>query len=150
MHDCPIVTRIGRDDIRRQVVTIVLSYINNNKIAADDIDPLIRSVYAALSGERPGKSGKGLKKKPAVPVSKSVFPEYIICLEDGTKRKMLKRYLHTVYGMTVDEYRERWDLPRHYPMVAPNYAIRRSAIARVAGFGRVVQSRASDDIDKGV
>ncbi|WP_395372279.1 MucR family transcriptional regulator [Komagataeibacter diospyri] len=147
MHDHPLLAHDHRNDLRRQTVNIVLSYINNNKISSNGIGQLIRSVYDALNGEQLGKHEKEPKKKPAVPIGKSVFPEYIICLEDGTKRKMLKRYLHTVYGMTVDEYRERWGLPQHYPMVAPNYAIRRSSIARVAGFGRSVRNHNDDNIE---
>ncbi|WP_282760493.1 MucR family transcriptional regulator [Komagataeibacter saccharivorans] len=81
---------------------------------------------------------------PAIPVNRSVFPEYIICLEDGVRRKMLKRYLRTFHGMTVDEYRKRWGLPQHYPMVAPNYAIRRSSIARQAGLGQTVTHDSTD------
>jgi predicted transcriptional regulator len=100
---------------------------------------LIRSVYAALSGVDGASAttpAAAEKPRPAVPVGKSVFPDYIVCLEDGKKLTMLRRHLQTSYGLSPEQYRERWGLPPHYPMVAPNYAARRSAIAKEQGLGR--------------
>ncbi|GBQ58046.1 Ros/MucR family transcriptional regulator [Komagataeibacter swingsii DSM 16373] len=98
---------------------------------------LIRNVYHALSAAgRPVNEPE--KPQPAVPIKRSVFPDYIICLEDGKKLKMLKRHLHSAYGMTPEQYRERWGLPAEYPMVAPNYAERRSSLAREIGLGRKI------------
>ena len=114
---------------------IVAAHAGNNTVAPDDLPKLIQDVYKTLSGlgaaqpviERP---------KPAVAVKKSVFPDFIICLEDGKKLKMLKRHLKTAYNMTPEEYRERWGLASDYPMVAPNYAAARSALAKKMGLGQ--------------
>ena len=113
---------------------IVAAHAGNNPVAPDDLSKLIHDVYKALSAlgtmeplsERP---------KPAVAVKKSVFPDYIVCLEDGKKLKMLKRHLKTAYNMSPKEYRERWGLPSDYPMVAPNYAKHRSNLAKQIGLG---------------
>lgn len=134
----------GHHDLLKRTVKIVVSHISNNKIPVQDMGKLIKSVYDALNGAHSVEHEQEPQKKPAVPVNRSVFPEYIICLEDGVRRKMLKRYLRTFHGMTVDEYRKRWGLPQHYPMVAPNYAIRRSSIARQAGLGQTVMHDSTD------
>ena len=113
---------------------IVAAHVGNNSVPVADLPVLIQDVYRTLvsvgtsqpSPERP---------RPAVAVKKSVFPDYIICLEDGKKLKMLKRHLKTAYGMTPEEYRERWGLPADYPMVAPNYAKHRSSLAKKIGLG---------------
>lgn len=113
---------------------IVSAYAGNNTINISDVPALIQSVYKTLSvvgtestiPERP---------KPAVAIKKSIFPEFIVCLEDGKKLKMLKRHLKTAYNMTPEEYRERWGLASDYPMVAPNYARHRSALAKKIGLG---------------
>jgi predicted transcriptional regulator len=107
-------------DLLAQTVEIVSSYVSNNTVAVGDLPRLM---------EEPEKA------KPAVPVKKSITPDYLICLEDGKKLKMLKRHLKTAYDMTPDEYRARWDLPSDYPMVAPNYARRRSQLAKEIGLG---------------
>ena len=113
---------------------IVAAHSGNNTIAPDDLPKMIQDVYKTLSAlgateafpERP---------KPAVAVKKSVFPDYIVCLEDGKKLKMLKRHLKTAYNMSPEDYRERWGLPSDYPMVAPNYAKHRSNLAKKIGLG---------------
>ena len=114
---------------------IVSAHVSNNTVGAEGLTPLIRQVYQALAS-----AGQPLvepeKPQPAVPVKRSVFPDYIICLEDGKKLKMLKRHLQSAYGLTPERYRERWSLPPDYPMVAPNYAERRSTLAREIGLGR--------------
>ena len=119
---------------------IVSAHCATNSVPAEDLPTLIRKVYAALSsadGRSEDAAAAGPEAlTPAVPLKKSVFPDYIVCLEDGKKLKMLKRHLQASYGMTPAQYRERWNLPQDYPMVAPNYAKRRSALARENGLGR--------------
>lgn len=120
---------------------IVSAHVSNNSVTADALPALIRQVYQALSGA--GQTTPEPEKlQPAVPVKRSVFPDYIVCLEDGKQLKMLKRHLQSAYGMTPEQYRERWGLPSDYPMVAPNYAERRSALARQIGLGRKDGGRA--------
>lgn len=114
---------------------IVASHVANNAVSIGDLQNLIQQVYATLAAA-PGGTVESARPKPVVPVKKSVTPDYIVCLEDGKKLKMLKRHLMTSYGMTPDEYRERWGLPADYPMVAPNYASQRSALAKKIGLGR--------------
>ncbi len=116
---------------------IVSAYVSNNTVASTDLSNLIGEVYGALqrtSGAVQEPEPEPLK--PAVPIKKSVMPEYIICLEDGKKFKSLKRHLRTHYDMTPEEYREKWDLPADYPMVAPNYAAARSELAKKMGLGQ--------------
>jgi len=114
---------------------IVAAHVAHNPIAPEFLPELIRSVHASLAGVgRPVETAE--KQQPAVPVKKSVFPDFIICLEDGKKLKMLKRHLARHYGLTPEQYREKWGLPREYPMVAPSYAERRSALAKQIGLGR--------------
>ena len=115
---------------------IVSAYVSNNTVPAGDIPGLINQVHAALSRVS-GKTGDATAEplKPAVSLKKSVTPEYIVCLEDGKKFKSLKRHLRTQYNMTPDEYRQKWGLPPDYPMVAPNYARQRSALAKKIGLG---------------
>jgi predicted transcriptional regulator len=121
---------------------IVSAHVSNNTVPSDNLAGLIRQVHQALSGI--GQVAPEPEKlQPAVPVKRSVFPDYIICLEDGKKLKMLKRHLQSAYSMTPEQYRERWGLPPDYPMVAPNYAERRSALARQIGLGRKDGGRAS-------
>lgn len=113
---------------------IVAAHVGNNSVAVSDLPGLIQDVYKTLVsvGTEPAAPER---PKPAVPVKKSVFPDYIVCLEDGKKLKMLKRHLKTSYNMTPEEYRERWGLPADYPMVAPNYAKHRSRLAKEIGLG---------------
>ena len=114
---------------------IVAAHVGNNTIAPSDIPNLINEVYNALSnvGAAPQQAQR---PRPAVSPKKSVFPDYIVCLEDGKKLKMLKRYLRTTYGMSPEEYRTKWGLPPDYPMVAPNYAAQRSKFAKKIGLGK--------------
>ena len=117
--------------------TIVSAYVSNNSVPAQDLSNLINQVHSALSrvsgtqGEMPNEP-----LRPAVSVKKSVTPEHIVCLEDGKKFKSLKRHLRTQYGMTPEQYREKWGLPPDYPMVAPNYAMARSQLAKQMGLGQ--------------
>ena len=115
---------------------IVSAHVAHNSIQAGDLPGLIQQVYKALDmlGSAPVQATDRLE--PAVPVKKSVFPDYIVCLEDGKKLKMLKRHLMTSYSLTPEDYRKRWGLPSSYPMVAPSYADRRSALAKSIGLGR--------------
>ena len=114
---------------------IVSAHVANNAVQASALPELIQQVYTALTSLG-GASVVAEKPQPAVPVKKSVFPDYIICLEDGKKLKMLKRHLMTSYGMSAEDYRQRWNLPSDYPMVAPNYAQHRSSLAKSIGLGR--------------
>lgn len=125
----------GDHDILALTAQIVSAHVGNNAVAAAALPELINSVYHALSQVGHGVA-KPPRPEPAVPIKKSVFPDYLICLEDGKKLKMLKRHLMTSYGMTAEEYRARWDLPENYPMVAPNYAQKRSSLAKAIGLGR--------------
>lgn len=114
---------------------IVASHVSNNTVAIADLPNLIQQVYAALSGLGSTPVPASARPQPAVPIKKSVMPEYIVCLEDGKKLKMLKRHLKTRYNMSPEEYRERWSLPPDYPMVAPAYAQQRSDLAKKIGLG---------------
>ncbi len=113
---------------------IVSAHVSNNSVTPDALPSLIQEVYRTLAGvgKEPAQPDK---PQPAVPVKKSIFPDYIICLEDGKKLKMLKRHLKTAYDMTPEQYRERWGLGTDYPMVAPNYAKHRSSLAKKIGLG---------------
>jgi predicted transcriptional regulator len=113
---------------------IVSAHVSNNSVSPDALPSLIQEVYKTLAGV--GKEiNEPERPQPAVPVKKSVFADYIVCLEDGKKLKMLKRHLKTAYNMTPEQYRERWSLPPDYPMVAPNYARHRSSLAKKIGLG---------------
>ena len=125
----------SHDSVLEFAAQIVSAHVSNNSVQASALPDLIQQVYKALTmvGSEPAPTEK---LEPAVPLKKSVFPDYIVCLEDGKKLKMLKRHLMTSYGMTPEAYRERWGLPSNYPMVAPSYAERRSALAKSIGLGR--------------
>ncbi len=116
------------------VAQIVSAHVSNNSVPPDALPSLIQEVFKTLSGvgKEPAQPDR---PQPAVPVKKSVFPDHIICLEDGKKLKMLKRHLKTAYNMTPEQYRERWGLASDYPMVAPNYARHRSSLAKKIGLG---------------
>ncbi|PKU25551.1 MucR family transcriptional regulator [Telmatospirillum siberiense] len=129
--------KISHDDILRMAVDVVAAYVSKNPLPAGQIPEVIHTVFNSLNqldGQTP--EVKVEAPRPAVPVKKSVTPDYIVCLEDGKKLKMLKRHLRTTYNMTPDEYRARWGLPPDYPMVAPNYAAQRSDFAKKIGLGR--------------
>ena len=123
---------------------IVAAHVSNNAVGSDVLPALIRDVYSTLSGmgkDAAQPSEPAEKRQPAVPVKKSVFPDHIICLEDGKKLKMLKRHLKTAFGLSPDQYRERWGLPQDYPMVAPSYASHRSKLAKKIGLGTKPRER---------
>lgn len=118
---------------------IVAAHVSNNSVAVSDLPVLISNVHGALhvlATETANANEEDVRPEPAVSVRASIKPDYIVCLEDGKKLKMLKRHLMTHYGMTPDDYRRRWDLPSDYPMVAPNYAERRRELAKKIGLGR--------------
>ena len=126
--------QVGNSDVLGLTAQIVSAHVSNNSVAPDALPGLIQEVYRSLSGV--GKDPvQPDKPQPAVPVKKSVFPDHIVCLEDGKKLKMLKRHLKTSYNMTPEQYREKWQLPPDYPMVAPNYAKHRSSLAKKIGLG---------------
>jgi len=122
----------------RLTTDVVAAYLRNNSLPSTQISEIINAVYRSLRALRPLERGPGTggALKPAVPVRKSVHPEFLICLEDGKKLKMLKRHLRSSYNLTPDQYRQKWGLAADYPMVAPNYAEQRSAFARKIGLGR--------------
>jgi predicted transcriptional regulator len=117
-------------------VNLVSSYVSRNQVPMGDLAGLITTFHSALTGAAAGHTAE-VERKPAVTVKKSVGDDYIICLEDGKKLTMLKRYLRSQYNMSPEEYRKKWDLPHDYPMVAPAYARLRSAFAKKIGLGRV-------------
>ena len=126
----------NNDRLLTLATQIISSYVGNNTVSSADLPALMATVYQSLT--RLGSTlSVQLEERPdlAVPVRKSVTPEYIVCLEDGKKLKMLKRHLKTAYNMTPEQYRERWGLPADYPMVAPNYAKQRSKLAKQIGLG---------------
>ncbi len=113
---------------------VVAAHVSHNPIAAAELPSVIATVHQALAALGPEEAAA--KPKPAVPIKQSVKPDYIVCLDDGKKLKMLKRHLKAKYNMTPDDYRKRWGLPSDYPMVAPNYAATRSKLAKKIGLGR--------------
>lgn len=116
---------------------IVAAHVANNSVPPAEVTELIAKVHAALAGlGEAAAAGPAEEQKPAVAIRSSVKPDYLVCLEDGKKLTMLKRYLQTRYGMTPQQYRAKWKLPADYPMVAPNYAERRRVLAREMGLGR--------------
>lgn len=126
-----------RDLLAELTADVVAAYVGNNPVQMADLPSLIGDVHSALNRTMGGAAAAEPEKpKPAVNPKKSVTDDFIICLEDGKKFKSLKRHLMSHYGLTPEEYRERWDLPADYPMVAPNYAAARSRLAREMGLGR--------------
>lgn len=118
------------------VADIVAAYVSRNELETSEIPAFVQLVHRSLCALSSGQSYLlSARTEPAVPIENSIHPDYIICLEDGRKLKMLKRHLKTAYNMTPEQYRERWSLPTNYPMVAPNYAKRRSSIAKDIGLG---------------
>jgi predicted transcriptional regulator len=124
------------NDMLRMASEIVSAYVGNNTVQPGQIPDLIQSVYRSLNGVGQRPSGGEASPTPATSIRKSITPDYLICLEDGKKLKMLKRHLRTVYNMTPQAYRAKWNLPPDYPMVAPNYASQRSDFAKSIGLGR--------------
>ena len=114
---------------------IVAAHVSNNSVAISDIPLVIRSVHEALAGLSANAEPEPEPQQPAVSVRSSVKPDYIVCLEDGKKLTMMRRYLMTKFGMTPDDYRAKWNLPKDYPMVAPNYAEKRRELAKQIGLG---------------
>jgi predicted transcriptional regulator len=122
-------------DLLPLATDIVAAHLSNNKVPSGELPVLIRNVFHALVAASAGEPAPTRRPDAAVSVKKSVMPDYIVCLEDGMKLKMLKRHLRTSYQMTPDQYRVRWNLPADYPMVAPNYARKRSKLAKAIGLG---------------
>lgn len=128
--------KLSQNELLALTTEIVASHVSNNTVAVSDLSDLIRAVYGSLTNLSPTPAPEQPEKpSPAVAIKKSVTPEYIICLEDGKKLKLLKRHLRTKYNLTPQEYRQRWGLPSDYPMVAPNYAQARSSLAKKIGLG---------------
>jgi predicted transcriptional regulator len=128
---------LDRDELLQMTVDIVSAYVSNNALAAAQIPELISTVFASLDEIHEVENEPEQEPlKPAVPIKKSIGDDYIVCLEDGKKLKMLKRHLRTTYNLTPEEYRAKWGLPADYPMVAPNYAKQRSQFAKKIGLGR--------------
>jgi predicted transcriptional regulator len=126
----------------RMTTEIVASFVANNAVSSEELSDLIRSVHRTLLGLKgDGAAEPAERRKPAVPVNRSIHNDYIVCLEDGKKLKMLKRYLRSSYNMSPDDYRKRWGLPADYPMVAPAYAARRSEFAKKIGLGKGVRRK---------
>jgi predicted transcriptional regulator len=127
-------------DILGLTAQIVSAHVSKNAVAPEALPPLIMEVYRSLAnvGREPAQPDR---PQPAVPIKKSVFPDHIVCLEDGKKLKMLKRHLKTAYNLTPEQYRERWGLPPDYPMVAPDYASHRSSLAKKIGLGTRPRAR---------
>ena len=123
------------DALIEYTAEIVCSYVTKNSIPRDQLGELIATVHGALSDLRKINPSRKGPTQPAIPIKKSVTRDFIICLEDGKKFKSLKRHLMSTYGMTPDEYREKWNLPSDYPMVAPSYSERRSELANAIGLG---------------
>jgi predicted transcriptional regulator len=130
------VEKADREGVLRMTADVVSAYLSNNSLPPAQIPDVIRTVYATLGGIGHAADPAQAVLKPAVPIKRSVRPEFIVCLEDGKKLKMLKRHLRTTYNMTPAEYRAKWNLPADYPMVAPSYAAQRSDFAKKIGLGR--------------
>ena len=125
----------GEDTLLTLTADIVAAHVSNNSVAVNDLPNLIQNVHSALAGISGASSAPEPKPEPKVSIRSSVKPDFIVCLEDGKKLKMLKRHLMTHYGMTPDQYRQKWGLASDYPMVAPNYAEQRRTLAKSIGLG---------------
>jgi len=130
-------------DILSLTAEIASAHVSHNSVPANGVPSLIQEVYRTLTSIERGPAPVPERPEPAVPVKKSITPDYIICLEDGKKLKMLKRHLKTSFNLTPDQYRERWGLGADYPMVAPRYAKHRSSLAKKIGLGTAPRERAS-------
>ena len=131
------VPKAAEEELLRMTTEVVAAYVSNNTLATGQLGDVIHAVYNSLRS-LDGQVVETVQEvlKPAVPVRKSITPEYLVCLEDGKKLKMLKRHLRSTYNLSPDEYRAKWGLPPDYPMVAPNYAQQRSDFAKKIGLGR--------------
>ena len=132
-----VTDNLPHNDVLQMTTQVVAAYVGHNSVGEAQIPEVIKSVYASLAGlngltELSAKA----KQKPAVPIKKSITADYLVCLEDGKKLKMLKRHLRTAYGLSPEDYRAKWGLGSDYPMVAPNYAKQRSAFAKKIGLGK--------------
>ena len=126
----------------RMTADIAVSYVANHKLPSDQVPEVIKTIFGALRQSGISRHGSTvLDRRPAVPIRKSVTPDYLVCLEDGRKFKMLKRHLRSAYKLTPDEYRAKWGLPIEYPMVAPNYSGLRSKFAKKIGLGKKPNSK---------
>ena len=125
----------AEDTLLTLTADIVAAHVSNNSVAVNDLPNLIQNVHSALSGISSHGAAAEPKQEPKVSIRASVKPDYIVCLEDGKKQKMLKRHLMTNHGLTPDEYRQKWGLSADYPMVAPNYAEQRRVLAKSIGLG---------------
>jgi predicted transcriptional regulator len=132
-----VAPKLAEEELLRMTADVVAAYVSNNTLPTAQLGEIINAVYSSLKGLEGQAAQPQLEPvKPAVPIRKSVTPEFLICLEDGKKLKMLKRHLRSTYGLTPDAYRAKWGLPADYPMVAPNYAEQRSTFAKQIGLGR--------------
>ena len=126
-----------KSEVIEMTADIVSAYVGNNTVAASDLPSLIQSVHRALAGISSGAETQEVApKEPAVPIRRSITPDFLVCLEDGRKFKSLKRHLRTKYNMSPEDYRSKWGLAKDYPMVAPNYAKARSELAKQMGLGQ--------------
>ncbi|HLK24816.1 MAG TPA: MucR family transcriptional regulator [Caulobacteraceae bacterium] len=126
-----------KSEVIEMTADIVSAYVGNNSVTAADLPGLIQSVHRALSGISSGaETTEAAPKEPAVPIRRSITPDFLVCLEDGRKFKSLKRHLRTKYNMSPEDYRAKWGLAKDYPMVAPNYAKARSELAKQMGLGQ--------------
>jgi predicted transcriptional regulator len=123
------------NDLLTLTTEIAAAHVSNNTVALSDLPQLINQIYTSLANIGSAPAAPAARPQPAVSIKKSVQPDYIVCLEDGKKLKMLKRHLKTAYNMSPEAYRERWKLSSDYPMVAPNYALQRSRLAKQIGLG---------------
>lgn len=131
----------NRTDLLTLTAEIVGAHVANNKVAVSEVAALVDSVHGALARLGVAADPEPAQQKPAVPVRSSIKPDYIVCLEDGTKAKMLKQHLRIAHGLTPDGYRAKWKLPSDYPVVAPGYAAQRRSLALKTGLGRKVSER---------
>jgi len=134
---------VNRSDLSLVTLTVDITsaYLNHNRVATTELPAVIESIHSALEKAREPTPSTVLPE-PAVPIRASIKPDYLVCLEDGRKLKLLKRYLRTQYNLTPDEYRAKWGLPRDYPMVAPSYATHRASLAQTYGLGRKPTTKA--------
>ena len=128
--------QLSSAELLRMTAEVVSAYVRSNPLPRSELTSIIRTVHGSLAALDGGDGSKAKPLRPAVSIRRSVQPDYLVCLDDGKKLKMLKRHLRTTYGMTPEEYRAKWGLPPDYPMVAPNYAKQRSEFAKKIGLGR--------------